>query len=94
MNRQVATTFAIIDDQILDGEDSTTTSVEDAAAWTQVYAELLRISFSLQADSRSESETLQQQADMYRRRLTFWKNRLPLESQLAISGHSIHTGKS
>ncbi len=67
--------FAIIDDQILDGEDQTTTKLEDAIQWTQVYAELLRLSVRIRAEGRSDSETLQQQADMYGRRLAFWKNR-------------------
>ncbi len=40
MDSHVATSFAIIDDQILDAEDLTTTKLEDAVHWTQVHAEL------------------------------------------------------
>lgn len=75
MAGDVLISFAMIDDQVLDGEDPTTTNLEDAIHWTQVYADLLRLAVKIQAERRSDSLTLQQQVDLYGRRLTFWKTR-------------------
>ncbi len=98
MNSHVASTFAVIDDQILDVEDPETTQLEDAVHWTRVYAELLRISTSLQAAGRLDSETLQRQADMYRRQLAFRKTRrrrieqIPDYSARNAESRDLHTG--
>ncbi len=75
MDSHVATSFAIIDDQILDGEDLTTTKLEDAVHWTQVHAELLRLSVRIRAERQSDSDALLRQAEMYGRRLALWKTR-------------------
>lgn len=71
----------VVDEVLLDGEDPGTADLDLATRWMQVYAEMLRLSASLEATRPAEVGSLRRQAELYRRRMAFWRERC-----LAIRG--------
>jgi hypothetical protein len=67
--------YALIDDCVLDTEDPDTLDLEQALRWVQTYAQLLALSVMVQAEHRGQIDGLARQAEMYSRRLAFWKER-------------------
>lgn len=67
--------FALIDDVLLDGKDPDSMDLEQALRWIRTYAELLDLSVRFQAEQPRQIAPLTKQADRYGRRLAFWKTR-------------------
>ena len=67
--------FALIDDRVLDEEDDDTRDLEQALRWVRVYAGLLSLALKMQAEPAGYTDGLKQQADLYSRRLALWKER-------------------
>lgn len=79
------------EDQLLEGEDPSTTYLEDAAHWVDVYAELLDVKADLLTTIDRDREglsdealreiegtdrrLLEAEAERFRRRLAFWRER-------------------
>jgi hypothetical protein len=70
-----ASRLALIDDRVLDEEDTETRDLEQALHWLRTYAELLALAVRLQAEQPGEMAGLRLQAEMYGRRLEIWKER-------------------